>query len=95
MKTALAKNPLSVSIEADRAVFQSYSSGIFNSATCGTTLDHAVMIVGWGTSAAGTEYWTMRNSWGTTWGERGYMRVAITSGNGVCGINMEPLYPTV
>ncbi len=68
MKTALASQPLSVSIEADKSVFQSYSSGIFNSSLCGTNLDHATNVVGWGTSGT-TDYWIMRNSWGTSWGE--------------------------
>ena len=94
MKTALASRPLSVSIEADMAVLQNYSSGIFSSTLWGTSLDHAVMVVGYGTSGS-TEYWTLRNSWGTSWGEKGYMRVAITTGAGICGIQMEPLYPTV
>ena len=62
MKSALAGRPLAVSIEADKAVFQNYASGIFNSSLCGTTLDHAVIVVGWGTSGT-TEYWTVRNSW--------------------------------
>jgi len=53
-----------------------YSSGIFSSAQCGTNLDHATLVVGWG-SASGQEYWIMKNSWGTTWGEKGYMRLAI------------------
>jgi C1A family cysteine protease len=74
MKAALARQPLSVSIEADRSVFQNYRSGIFNSTACGTSLDHATNVVGWGTSG-GVDYWLMRNSWGTTWGESGYMRV--------------------
>jgi len=94
MKTALASQPLSVSIEADKSVFQSYKSGIFNSSSCGTNLDHAVMVVGWG-SSGGVDYWTLRNSWGKSWGESGYMRVQINSGNGVCGIQMEPLYVNV
>lgn len=95
MKNALAIKPLSVSIEADTRVFQSYTSGIFNATTCGTSLDHAVMVVGWGTDASGVSYWTLRNSWGTSWGESGYMRVQIVDGNGICGIQMEPLYPNV
>ena len=94
MKSALAGRPLAVSIEADRAVFQNYASGIFNSAQCGTNLDHAVIVVGWGTSGS-TEYWTVRNSWGTSWGERGYSRMAITSGAGICGVQSQPLYPSV
>jgi len=52
------------------------------------------MVVGWGSSGT-TDYWTLRNSWGTSWGEKGYMRVAIVDGKGICGIQMEPLYPTV
>lgn len=87
MKAAVAKAPLSVAIEADRSVFQSYKSGIFNSSACGTNLDHATNVVGWGTSGS-TEYWLMRNSWGTSWGERGYMRIQIVNGAGICGIQM-------
>jgi len=89
MKSALAKQPLSVSIEADKSVFQRYSSGIFNASTCGTRLDHATNVVGWGSSGK-TDYWIMRNSWGTRWGERGYMRLEIVSGAGICGIQKEP-----
>jgi cathepsin L len=74
MKTALTSRPIAVLIEADRQVFQSYRGGIFNSSSCGTNLDHATNVVGWGTSGS-TEYWIMRNSWGTRWGESGYMRV--------------------
>lgn len=89
MKSALASRPLSVSIEADKSVFQRYSSGIFDSSTCGTRLDHATNVVGWG-SSGNTDYWIMRNSWGTRWGERGYMRLKIVSGAGICGIQKEP-----
>jgi len=92
MKNALANQPIAVSIEADKFCFQSYSSGIFNNSTCGTRLDHATNVVGWGTSGS-TEYWIMRNSWGKSWGESGYMRLEIASGKGYCGIQMEPLYP--
>ena len=55
-------------------VFQTYTSGIFNASTCGTNLDHATNVVGWGTSGT-TDYWIMRNSWGTSWGEKGYMQL--------------------
>jgi C1A family cysteine protease len=86
MKAALQQQPLSVSLQADKPVFQMYHSGIFSDVTCGTTLDHATMVVGWG-EENGQEYWIMRNSWGTTWGELGYMRVAIQEGTvGFCGI---------
>jgi C1A family cysteine protease len=68
MKSAVKRGPLSVVIEADKSVFQSYKSGIFNSTACGTHTDHATNVVGWGASG-GQEYWIMRNSWGTSWGE--------------------------
>jgi len=94
-KAALAKQPLSVSIEADTAVFQGYTGGILNSAACGTTLDHAVLAVGWGSDAAsGQEYWIIKNSWSSSWGENGYIRLAIVDGLGICGVQSAPLYPT-
>jgi len=93
MKTALAQQPLAVSIEADSSVFQTYSSGILNSTTCGTNLDHAVLAVGYG-SENGQEFWLVKNSWGWWWGEKGYVRIAIVDGEGICGVQMYPLYPT-
>ena len=68
MQDALASYPLSVAIQANQLAFQLYSSGIFSNTNCGTNLDHATNVVGWGTSA-GVDYWIMRNSWGTSWGE--------------------------
>ena len=94
MKSALSSRPLSVSIEADTSAFGRYSSGIFNNSNCGTRLDHATNVVGWGTSGS-TDYWIMRNSWGKSWGESGYMRIAIVDGVGICGIQKEPLYPLI
>ena len=70
-----------------------YNGGIFDSSACGTALDHATLVVGYG-SENGQEFWIMKNSWGTGWGEDGYMRLAIKQGAGVCGIQMNTLYPT-
>ena len=84
-----------MAIEADKSIFQMYKSGIFDSAECGSELDHAVLLVGYGKSEEGQEYWIMRNSWSTKWGEDGYMKMAILEGDGVCGVHMEPLYPNV
>jgi len=94
MKAALSSQPLSVSIEADKSAFSRYKSGIFNDSSCGTRLDHATNVVGWGSSGS-KDYWIMRNSWGRSWGESGYMRLEIQSGHGVCGIQKEPQYPIV
>jgi C1A family cysteine protease len=68
MKQAVSQQPISVLIEADRSVFSAYRSGVFNNSGCGTALDHAVSVVGYG-SDGNQSYWIMRNSWGTTWGE--------------------------
>jgi len=91
MQNALMNGIMSVSIQANQFCFQTYSSGIFNNAKCGTSLDHATNVVGWGTDATtGQDYWIMRNSWGTTWGESGYMQIEISTsvngGQGYCGI---------
>jgi len=90
MKAALATQPLAVSIEADKMVFQTYTSGVLNSTKCGTNLDHAVLAVGYGTEN-GQDYWLVKNSWNTTWGDKGYIKLAIVDGEGICGVQMEPL----
>ncbi|XP_030962307.1 zingipain-2-like [Quercus lobata] len=91
---AVANHPVSVAIEAYGRDFQSYSSGVFTG-ECGTNLDHAVTVIGYGMSDDGTKYWLIKNSWGTTWGESGYMRIQrdTEAPEGVCGIAMRPSYP--
>jgi C1A family cysteine protease len=87
LAASAAAQPTSVAIEADQTVFQSYKSGILNSPACGTNLDHGVLVVGYGTQA-GQDYWIVKNSWGASWGENGYIRIAKQSGSGpgICGI---------
>jgi hypothetical protein len=98
IKAALQAQPLSIAIEAITPGFQLYQSGVFNGKYCGTILDHAVDMVGWGVdSATGLAYWNVRNSWGTTWGNQGYIWMQIEGAGtdqlvGVCGCQMEPLY---
>lgn len=94
MKAALAISPLSVIVDGASTTMQSYRSGIVDDTACGTEENHATNVVGWGVSGD-TEYWIMRNSWGTHWGEKGYMRLQITDGPGICGIQQLPQYPTV
>jgi cathepsin L len=93
---AVALGPVSVAIEADQTAFQSYSSGILNG-RCGTSLDHGVLAVGYG-SMSGNDYWKVKNSWGTSWGMQGYVLICKdcneNGSEGECGINMEPSYPT-
>jgi C1A family cysteine protease len=94
LQAAVAQQPVSVAIEADKAVFQSYKSGIITSTACGTTLDHGVLLVGYGTEG-GQDYWILKNSWGTSWGEAGFFRIARSSatGPGICGLQQQPSYP--
>merc|ERR1711981_48156 len=83
MKAALNLQPLAVSIEADKMVFQTYTSGVLDSTECGTNIDHAVLAVGYGTDeASGLEYWLVKNSWDTTCGDQGYIKLAVVDGKG-------------
>ncbi|XP_044466548.1 ervatamin-B-like [Mangifera indica] len=92
---AVANQPVSVSIDASGADFQFYSNGVFTG-DCGTDLDHGVTAVGYGTTSNGTKYWLVKNSWGTSWGEEGYIRMQrdIDAKEGLCGIAMDSSYPT-
>jgi C1A family cysteine protease len=92
LQSALASQPIAVSIEADTLVFQSYTSGVLDSTACGTTLDHAVLAVGYGVEN-GINYWLVKNSWGTSWGENGYIKLAAVEGEGICGVQMAAVYP--
>lgn len=91
LKAALEKGPVSVAIEADTMVFQFYSGGVLNDASCGTSLDHGVLAVGYG-SEDGQDYFIVKNSWGASWGEDGYVKIAASSDN-ICGILSQPSYP--
>jgi KDEL-tailed cysteine endopeptidase len=95
LKEAVSHGPVSVAIEADTRYFQSYSGGILTSTNCGTKLDHGVLIVGYGEDN-GQKYWTVKNSWGTSWGEKGYVRIARTESTndaGICGIALQASMP--
>lgn len=93
MKSALAQFPIAVAIDAAQAKFSYYSGGIFDYSDCGNQLDHAVLLVGYGTEN-GQDFWIMKNSWSTSWGEEGYMRIAINGdGLGMCGVQEDCQYP--
>lgn len=104
MMTALVQQPVSVAIEADQSTFQLYKSGVFTGA-CGANLDHAVLLVGYGTDVStGADYYIMKNSWSASWGEEGYMRMGrgldpvsgkpYNAGKGQCGVLMSGVYPS-
>jgi C1A family cysteine protease len=89
LQSAIMGRPVSIAIEADQYAFQAYKSGVLSSG-CGTSLDHGVTAVGYGTDASGTDYWLVKNSWGTSWGANGYIK--ISSMSNVCGVLNGPLY---
>jgi cathepsin L len=97
MMTALAQQPVSVAIEADQSSFQLYKSGVF-SGSCGTNLDHGVLLVGYGTMTGG-DYYILKNSWASSWGDQGYMYLGKGSqyngGKGQCGVLMQGVYPVL
>ena len=88
LMAAIAQGPTSVTIDASETVFHAYTGGSISGTACGTSLDHAVTAVGYGTdSDSGLDYYLVRNSWGSGWGEKGYVKMAREGdGYGVCGI---------
>ena len=97
LMTAIAQQPVSIAIEADQRDFQLYESGVFTG-KCGTTLDHGVLVVGYGTENT-QDYYLVKNSWGTTWGDEGYIKLGrgpqYNNGQGQCGILLEASYPVL
>ena len=81
---SLDNQPVAVAIEV-QSDFQSYSSGIYKprNSSCGNGLNHGVLAVGYNTEES---YFIVKNSWGTSWGDKGYIKMAIGTGRGTCGI---------
>ena len=96
MMSALMKQPVSIAIQADQKDFQLYKSGVFTG-SCGTKLDHGVLVVGYGN--AGEDYYLVKNSWGTSWGDNGYIKLGrgekYNNGEGQCGMLMQGSYPNL
>lgn len=91
---ALQKGPVSVGVDASDWGIRYYKSGIITK-NCGTSIDHAVLLVGYGTDN-GVDYWTIKNSWGADWGEKGYFRILrdmTKKDDGMCGVQSTPCYP--
>ena len=97
LQEAVSNQPVSIAIEADTRIFQFYSGGVITDTSCGTDLDHGVLIVGYG-EENGSLYWLVKNSWGSDWGDNGYVKILRTNStdsDGICGIAMQPSYVTV
>jgi len=85
LQSALDKVPVSIAVDASGG-FQSYKSGVF-SGPCGTQLNHAILAVGYT-----SQYWIVKNSWGTGWGSQGYIFMA--RGKNLCGMTNDMCWPT-
>ena len=95
MRIAVNRQPISVSIEADDNL-QFYSGGVYTG-PCGTQVNHAVTVVGYGVTKARRPYWIVKNSWGPDWGENGYVRFLRNHKNkiGLCAIASDVSYPVI
>ncbi|XP_072021116.1 digestive cysteine proteinase 2-like isoform X1 [Amphiura filiformis] len=95
LQVAVRIGPISVLIDSRHSSFRMYSSGVYYEPSCSQTLlDHGVLVVGYGTTEGGQDYWLVKNSFGTSWGENGYIKMARNKNNH-CGIATDASYPTV
>ena len=96
MMSAIAQQPVSIAIQADQKEFQLYTSGVFTGN--GTQLDHGVAAVGYGTQN-GEDMYIVKNSWGETWGDKGYILLGrgpqYNNGDGQCGMLLSASYPNL
>jgi len=97
LKGAVFKQPIAIALSADTKSFQFYKGGVLTATDCYTQLNHGVLIAGYG-EENGLKYWLVKNSWGTSWGDQGYIKILrsdSTNDPGICGIAMQPSFPQV
>ncbi|CAF1556507.1 unnamed protein product, partial [Didymodactylos carnosus] len=86
--------PISAVIDASHNSFQLYKQGVYHELFCSQIhLNLAVLVVGYGTES-GTDYWLVKNSWGVSWGDQGYIKMTRNKRN-ECGIATSASYPLV
>lgn len=99
LAAALQIGPVSVAVDGASLGFQLYHGGVVKH-FCGESLDHGVLLVGMGSESGvfgETDYWIIKNSWGASWGEKGYIRVERNmekKAGGMCGLQLQPSYPS-
>ena len=98
--SAIAMQPISVAIQANQFVFQFYKTGVITDDSCGSTgsIDHGVLAVGYGTDLETQQpYFLIKNSWGATWGQDGYVKLGRKSKNkwGMCAVLKMASFPLV
>ncbi|XP_064383110.1 procathepsin L-like isoform X2 [Halichondria panicea] len=87
--------PVTVAVDASSTEFRFYSSGVFDNYRCSNyDINHAMLVIGYGRSSDGREYWRVKNSWGTAWGEDGYIMMSRNRYN-QCGIATDASYPSL
>lgn len=96
LMSAVAQQPVSIAVDAAALGWQYYTGNGVITSMCGTSLDHGVLVVGYGTWTDGTDYWRVKNSWGSSWGMDGYVLLERgVGGDGECGILEQPSYPVL
>lgn len=91
------KGPVSVAIDASQESFRLYNGGVYDEPNCGNdeeSLDHGVLVVGYGTDPVHGDYYLVKNSWSESWGQAGYIKMARNKDN-QCGIATSAVYPVV
>ena len=96
MEAVYSRGAVAVSLDASQESFTFYSSGVYYDPNCmwkSDDLDHSMLLVGYGTDPQGGDYWLVKNSWSTHWGDNGYVK--ISRKNHGCGASTDALYAVV